>query len=130
MSDPLTLVQNAYAAFGRGDLPALLGLMTPDVDWRFVGDRSAPYNGHVRGHAQVGEWFAAVAQADDIQAFEPRQMLAGPGHVTVIGWERSVARTTGRPFECDWVHVWTVRDGRIAAFMGLLDTEAAARARS
>ena len=36
MSDPLTLVQSAYAAFGRGDLPALLALMTPDIDWRFT----------------------------------------------------------------------------------------------
>ncbi|MFO1327113.1 MAG: nuclear transport factor 2 family protein [Rubrivivax sp.] len=130
MSDPLTLVQSAYAAFGRGDLPALLALMTPDIDWRFVGDRAAPYTGHARGQAQLAEWFGAVAQADDIQAFEPRQMLAGPDHVTVIGWERSLARATGRPFECEWVHVWTVRDGRIAGFVGLLDSEASARARA
>ena len=40
MSDPLTLVQNAYAAFGRGDIPALLQLLSDDVEWRFVGDRA------------------------------------------------------------------------------------------
>jgi ketosteroid isomerase-like protein len=129
MSDPLQTVQTAYAAFGRGDLPALLALMSADVRWRFVGDRTAPYTGEVVGPAQLAEWFGAVAQADDIQAFEPRQFLAGPGHVTVIGHERSVARNSGRPFESDWVHVWTVEGGRIKSFFGMLDSEAAAKAR-
>ena len=30
-------------------------------------------------------WFSQVAAVDGIQVFEPRQMLAGPDHVTVVG---------------------------------------------
>lgn len=129
MANPLALVQDAYAAFGRGDVPALLNLLTPDVRWEFAGDRKAPYTGRVQGRAQVGEWFLAVAQADGIQAFEPRQFLVGPDHVTVLGWERSQALPGGRVFEAEWVHVWQVRDGHLARFWGMLDTEASARAR-
>jgi ketosteroid isomerase-like protein len=129
MTNPLTLVQDAYTAFGRGDVPALLNLLTPDVRWEFAGDRKAPYTGRVQGRAQVGEWFLAVAQADDIQAFEPRQFLVGPDHVTVLGWERSQALPGGKVFEAEWVHVWQVRDGQLARFWGMLDTEASARAR-
>jgi ketosteroid isomerase-like protein len=125
MANPLTLVQDAYAAFGHGDVPALLNLLTPDVRWEFAGDRKAPYTGRV----QVGEWFLAVAQADGIQAFEPRQFLVGPDHVTVLGWERSQALPGGKVFEAEWVHVWQVRDGQLARFWGMLDTEASARAR-
>ena len=130
MHDALTLIQDAYGCFGRGDIPALLALTTPDVDWQFHGDRGAAYTAHVRGRAQVGEWFGAVAQMDDIQAFEPREFLAGAGHVTVIGHERTIARATGRTFETPWVHVWRLRDGLIAGFTGFFDTEAAAVART
>ncbi|MFZ5550069.1 MAG: nuclear transport factor 2 family protein [Pseudomonadota bacterium] len=129
MNNPLTLVQHAYAAFGRGDVPALLNLLAPDVRWEFVGDRKAPYTGRVQGRSQVGEWFLAVAQADGIQAFEPRQFLVGPDHVTVLGWERTQALPEGRLFEAEWVHVWQVRDDQLARFWGMLDTEASARAR-
>jgi ketosteroid isomerase-like protein len=130
MTDALTLIQDAYGCFGRGDIPALLALTTPDVDWQFHGDRGAPYTAHVRGQAQVAEWFGAVAQADDIQAFEPREFLAGADHVTVIGHERTIARATGRVYETPWVHVWRLRDGRIARFTGFFDSEAVALARA
>ena len=129
MADALTTVQSAYAAFGRGDVPAILQMLTDDVRWQFIGDRKAPYTGTVSGRGQVGEWFGTIPQVDDIQAFEPRQFLVGPDHVTVIGWERTVSKPSGKPFECEWVHVWRVRDERIYSFLGMLDTEASANAR-
>jgi len=129
MSTPLNLVRDAYAAFGRGDIPALLALLATDIRWEFAGDRKAPYTGVAQGHGQVAEWFQSVARADGIQAFEPREFLEGPDHVTVLGWERTQALPAGGVFECQWVHVWQVRDGRLARFWGMLDTEAAARAR-
>jgi ketosteroid isomerase-like protein len=129
MADHLTTVQTAYAAFGRGDIPALLAMLSDDVQWQFIGDRKAPYTASVKGHRQVAEWFGAVARVDDIQSFEPRQFLVGADHVTVLGWERTLTKTAGKPFECEWVHIWRVRDGRITSFWGMLDTEASAGAR-
>lgn len=129
MSDALSTVQTAYACFGRGDIPALLQLLAADVSWRFVGDRSAPYTGGWHGHAEVAGWFGRVAQADAIEVFEPREFLAGDNHVTVIGFERTRALPAGAVFESEWVHVWRLRDGLVASFYGLLDTEAAAAAR-
>lgn len=130
MTDPLATVQSAYAAIGGGDVPALLALLADDVRWQFVGDTAAGYTATVRGKGQVAEWFGCVAAHDDIQAFEPRRFLAGPDHVTVIGFERTRALPGGKVFEAEWVHVWTVRDGRIADFYGMVDSEAAAAARA
>ena len=129
MNTPQALIESAYAAFGRGDLPALLALMDDAIEWQFVADRAAPYTATVRGKAQVAEWFAAVAQTDDIQRFEPRQFLAGEGHVAVRGWERCTTRATGRAFESDWVHLPQVQGGRITRFFGMLDAQAAAATR-
>jgi hypothetical protein len=128
---PLATVQSLYAAFGRGDLPALLDLLTDDVQWRFVADRASGYTAAVRGKDGVAQWLAAVAAADDIQAFEPRRMLAGDRHVTVLGWERTTARASARAFECEWVHVFELDASgtHIERFTGLLDSEQPARAR-
>lgn len=129
MSDALTTIQKLYAAFGAGDLPALLSHLDEQVVWQFHGDKAAPYTARVVGKGQVAEWFGAVAAADDIQAFEPREFLSAPGHVTVLGWERTVARPGGGTFECDWVHVFQVANGLVTRFVGFYDSEAAARAR-
>lgn len=129
MSDPTSIVRQAYAAFGGGDIPAFLALCSGDIRWQFSGDSRAGYSGTMVGHAQLGEWFAAVGAADDIRAFEPREFFAGPDHVTVLGWEETVARSSGRLFQCEWVHVFQVRDGRITRFWGMLDSEKTAAAR-
>jgi ketosteroid isomerase-like protein len=128
-SDALQTVQAVYAAFGAGDLPTLLSHLQPDVRWQFVGDRRAPYTGTVQGHEAVAHWFGEVARTDAIQAFEPREFLAGPDHVTVLGWERTADAHTGRVFECEWVHVWSLSQGKVARFFGIFDSEAAAATR-
>ena len=70
-----------------------------------------------------------LAESDDIHQFEPRKFLEGPGHVTVIGWERTCLRPGGVPFESDWVHVFNVEGDRITRFIGTLDTAARGAAR-
>ena len=124
------LVQNMYAAFGRGDVPALLANMTDDIEWTMNGTLDLPYMGTFRGKAAVAQWFGHVAQADDIQVFEPREFFAGADHVTVLGWERTRALPGGGVFEAHWMHLMTMREGKLARFVGLYDTAAAAQARA
>lgn len=130
MNTPLQVVQAAYAAFGRGDLQAVLASVAEDVQWTFRGAAGLPYTGTWRTKADVAKWFEAIPRADDIQALEPREFLAGGEHVTVLGWERSRAVPGGRIFETEWVHVFTVRDGRVVRFWGMYDTQASAAART
>jgi ketosteroid isomerase-like protein len=69
-------------------------------------------------------------EVEDIQVFEPREFLTAGENVTVLGWERTQAKFGGRLFETEWVHVFTVREGRIVRFWGMYDTEASAAARA
>ena len=41
-----------------------------------------------------------------------------------------MSRPRGKVFETEWVHVFTVRGGRITRFFGIYDTEASAAARA
>lgn len=130
MPTPTQIVQSLYAAFGQGDIPALLEQLTDDIEWTFDGSTGDAYMRTARGKQDVQRWFGQVMASDGIQAFEPRQMLAGPDHVTVIGWERTQALPAGGVFESSWIHIWQIRDGRVARFFGMFDTAAAARARA
>ncbi|MBI3347225.1 MAG: nuclear transport factor 2 family protein [Burkholderiales bacterium] len=129
MNTPTALIQSLYAAFGRGDVEALLAACTDDVDWHMLGSLDLPYIGKFQGKAALLRWFGWVAEFDDIQVFEPREFFAGDDHVTVLGWERTRAKPGGGLFETPWVHLFTLRDGQVARFVGLYDTAAAEAAR-
>jgi uncharacterized protein len=118
------VVQQAYEAFGRGDVPSLLALVDDHVDWEFVGSPTLLYAGRRRDRNGVADFFAAVAQADDMHAFEPREFIEAGEHVTVLGWERATARETNQPYESEWVHVFTVKNGKITRWRGFLNTAA------
>lgn len=124
MSTPTEVIQQAYAAFGRRDIAAILDMLTDDVDWRFHASTSVPYGGRYTGKAQVQAWFGTLAESDDIQKFEPREFLAGPDHVTVIGWEQVRPLPDGKVFESDWVHVFTLKGDKVSRWIGTADTAA------
>ena len=44
--------------------------------------------------------------------------------MVVVGDERSLVKPTGRTFEQEWAHVYTLRDGKIAKFRAFEDTAA------
>lgn len=121
-------VQALYAAFGRMDLPAFLGRLSPEVSWRFLGAPGLAYSRQATGREGVQAWLEDVLGLEDIQAFEPRTFHAGGDHVTVWGWERTTVKSTGQTFECEWVHVFEVRDGLVTRFQGLYDTARVAAA--
>ena len=122
--DPTAVVQQAYEAFGRQDVPAILKLVAEEVDWEFVGPASLAYAGRRRNHKEVAAFFADIPRADDIHTFEPREFIAAGEHVTVLGSESATAVETGTKFQSEWVHVFTVKKGKVTRWRGFANTAA------
>ena len=118
------VVQEAYAAFGRGDMAALLACMTEDIQWRgAIGTAShVPFSGERTGKAAVAEFFRIVAEAEDFEEFAPEQFIAQGDTVVALGHYRSVVRATKRGFESEFAMVFTLRNGKIAAFKEFTDS--------
>ena len=129
MPTPTETVQAMHGALGRGDIASLLGMVTDNVEWIHRGSLGLPYMGTFRGKAALQQWFGHVAEYDGIEVFEPREFLAGPDHVTVLGWERTQALPGGGVFETDRVHAMQLRGGKVCRFVGSYDTAAVAIAR-
>ena len=125
---PAAVVQAAYAAFGVGDVQGVLALCSDEAIWSMNGPSNMPYGGHFRGKEEILQWFVHVGTHDDIKQFEPREFFEGPTHCTVLGWEKTADRTTGKVFECEWTHLFEVKDGKIVRFVGSFDREARYRA--
>lgn len=120
------VVQDAYAAFGRGDIPALLGYLTDDVSWQPVIGTSAqvPFSGRRKGKAAVADFFRIVAEAEDFQQFEPREFVAQGDKVVAIGHYKATSKSTRKSFEADFVMVFALRNGQVYDFREFTDSAA------
>src|ERR671926_1076253 len=90
------VVQQGYEAFGRGDIPAVLDLLTDDVEWTLQGPSVLPFAGTRRGREGVAEFFSLLGENLEFQEFEAREFVAQGDTVVVLGFERSVVNPTGR----------------------------------
>jgi ketosteroid isomerase-like protein len=110
-------VQEAYAAFGRGDVQSVLEGLSDDIDWHFEGlsDR-VPTSGRRVGKAAVAKLFSDLAGGVDFERFEPREFIAERDKVVTLGYYTGTSKATGRRFSSDWVMVFTFRDGKVVQF--------------
>ena len=123
-----TVVGAAYSAFARRDIPALLALLSPDVVWGEPDNPLIPSAGIRHGVAGVMAWLQIGNETEDIEAFELQRLLVDGDMAAAIGKTRIVARSTGKSYEMDFVHLVTVRDDRIVQFVESFDTWLAAEA--
>jgi len=123
------LVEQAYVNFKQGNIPAILGVLSEDVDWFIPGPAELiPFVGRRRGPAQVGEFFGGLAASQSALKFEPREFISQGHKVVVLGHQQWTVKSTGQTYEDDWAHVFTIRRGRIAQFREYHDTHAEATA--
>jgi ketosteroid isomerase-like protein len=121
-------IQDAYQKFGTGDIQGLLTLMAEDIKWTIPEIENAPFAGSREGVARVGEFFTELTGSEDITRFEPLEFIAQNDKVVVLGESAATVRATGRSYETDWVHVFTLNDGKVTEFTEFFDNAAATRA--
>jgi ketosteroid isomerase-like protein len=120
--------QQAYEAFQRADIPAVLNQLADDVEWILPTVDNISFTGARRGRAQVAEFFSSLAQQQDVIRFEPKEFIASDDRVVALGSYEWKVKSTGRTWRSEFVHIFTIREGRVVRFQELLDTAAAAAA--
>ena len=118
------VVQRTYEAVNRGDIRAVLDLLTDDVEWTLQGPSAISFAGTRHGREGAAEFFALVGDTLEFNQFEPRRFVAQGDSVVVEGYEDSVVKPTGRTLRQEWAHIYTLRDGKIAKFRAFEDTAA------
>jgi uncharacterized protein len=115
---PIQIVQDAYAAFGRGDVPKVLSLLSPDVE--IVQSEEMPWGGCFRGH-EGATHFLTTLTSHITSTVDVERTINSGAHVSVIGWTRGIVKSTGAGFSVPIVHVWHVRDGLVNRIQFFID---------
>lgn len=127
---PIEKVQQIYAAFGRGDVPAILAMLAEDVQWEYNAfPNPAPWLRTLRGRANVPAFFEALG-AIELTQFEPKQFFGDDRTVVDLVDVAFTVKATGKKvIEPEAVHIWHFdAEGRVARFRHRVDTYQTARA--
>lgn len=109
-------VQDAYSAFGRGDIPFILTKITDDVNWVSHMDSVIPWSGSFPGKECVPEFFEAIYKSVDVLAFVPKEHVAEGDTVVSIGEFECRNRANGKTAHTRWIFVWKFRDGLVCSY--------------
>lgn len=124
----LKIVHQLYSAFSKRDIDTIVELLSSDVEW---GEPENPFNpagGTRHGHQGFIEWLNIGRQAEDILILEPKKMLTDDDSVAVVGYMKCRAIPTGKTYESDFVHVVTIKAGKVTKFQEFFDTYIAGEA--
>jgi ketosteroid isomerase-like protein len=123
------VVRKLYAAFETGDVPAVLGLMAPNIVWNeaenfLYADRN-PYKGP---QAILEGVFMRIGGDFENFAVKPEEIIESGDTVVMFGRYTGTFKATGKAINLQASHVWRVKDGKVTQFQQYVDTLAAARA--
>jgi ketosteroid isomerase-like protein len=114
-------VKGVYGAFARGDVPAVLGAFADDIEW-FEAE-GMPYGGLYHGPEAVAQnVFGPITEDVEGFAVTPEELIGSGATVAAVVRYTGTGKATGKALDVPVVHVWDVRDGKIARFRQFIDT--------
>lgn len=120
-------VKGIYAAFGRGDIPAILEHVADECDWEYAySNMNLPWIERRRGREGAGAAFAAFVANLDFEHFAVKTIVgANEGALVIAICDVSMKiKSTGKKVvEQDEPHLWHFDPrGRIVRFRHCADT--------
>jgi uncharacterized protein len=110
----IELIRHVYALFGRGDIPQLVALFDPRIEWRQAeGNPVEPSGTPWHGPDEVTEKLLSQIGANwEEFAITPLRFHEANGTVVVEGRYTGVCKATGRRLDAQVCHVWTLGGGQ------------------
>jgi len=107
------LIERAYDAFARGDIPTVLEVFAADILWHVPG--RGPISRDYHGHTEVLGFFQHFMQlSQGTFRIQIEEVLAKGERVIVLVTES--ASRNGREWSSPQVHAWTVKNGKAITF--------------
>jgi ketosteroid isomerase-like protein len=122
----LDLVKLAYSNFVTGNVPGVLALFDPAIEWHeCTGMPFVKGDGIFIGpDAVVTNVFMNLPVYFDGFNIAPNEIFGADDKVVMVGYYQGRNKATGNPFKANATHVWTVKNGKLAKFFQAVDTAA------
>ena len=122
--DSVSLLKSLYDAFGRGDIPTVLGAMSPEIKWYEA--ESNPYmpsgKAWVGPDAVLNNLFMKLAAEWDSFTVHPKSFHNAGNSVIVEARYTGTYKATRKSMDTQVCHVWDVKDGKVTRFQQYVDT--------
>lgn len=118
------LISTMYANFVKGDVPAVLGAMAPDIHWaECKGMPFAKGDGISIGpEAVLHEVFMQLGVYFDEFNIAVTDIIGSGDNVVMYGFYQGTNKATGHPFKANAAHIWTIKEGKVTKFFQAVDT--------
>ena len=120
----VVIIKGVYEAFGRGDMPTVMGAMDPAIEWHQAEGNPYRPSGEpwVGPDAILSNLFMRIGA--DWDGFNIAIKAIHDAGETVVAELRysGTFKATGKAGDTQACHIWRLRDGRVVSFQQYLDT--------
>jgi uncharacterized protein len=113
-------LRRIYSAFSRWDVEELVSDLAHDIEWRLPD--TLPWGGTRHGHDGVRAFVSVSNDHVEGRWADPDDFLDAGDRLIVQGRMRGRAKASGRGYEVDFVHIWTMTDGMASRMRAYFDT--------
>jgi ketosteroid isomerase-like protein len=120
----LDIVKGVYAAFDRGDIPAVMSALDPRISWHEAeGNPYEPSGRAWIGHDELMQkLFMRIGAEWDYFRAVPRTFYdAGDSVIVELRYDGKY-KSTGKTLDAQACHIFTLRNGKVTAFQQYVDT--------
>jgi len=123
-AENVAIVRALYEAFGKGDIPGVLGKFDQKIEWReaenFIYADRNPYIGP--NAILEGVFLRFVSEWTDFTV-SPDSIIDAGEQVVTLGTYSGTHKKTGKSVRAQMVHVWNMSDGKAVRFQQYTDTK-------
>ena len=118
------IVKLAYSNFATGNVPGVLDLFDPAIEW--LECKGMPFvkgDGVYKGQeAVVTNVFMNLPVYFDGFNIAVTEIFGTDNKVVMVGYYQGTNKATGNQFKANATHVWTIKNGKLAHFFQAVDT--------
>jgi ketosteroid isomerase-like protein len=107
------IVERGYAAFGRRDVPAIVGLISEDFELDISGHPIPDFPDHGVGAEHVLDLLATYLSGFDDYTLRIMRLMEAGDEIVVLLHDSARIRGSEAIVERDLAHVWTVRAAKL-----------------
>jgi ketosteroid isomerase-like protein len=122
MTHPVEIVRAFYAAVAAGDVPGVVDLLHPQLEWT-EAEGFPYYSGTWTKPQDVVEKLLVPLMRDwDNFSAAANDFVVEGDRVVSLGAYAGVSKATGKSMRAPFAHVWRVADGKLKRFDMYTDT--------
>lgn len=122
--DNVNLLKSLYDAFGRGDIPTVLGAMAPDIHWYEAEGNPYMPSGEpwIGPDAVLNNLFMKLGAEWEGFGVHPKSFHSAGNSVIVEARYSGTNKATGKSMDTQVCHIWDIKGGKVTRFQQYVDT--------